>query len=110
MNHIWWPAKLLDRLEGALAIEYGAQAVVLKPFILLVVEDELALEKIFVVKKIHLKAGIGERGHFDLKGKVIIVNRNIDPRKANHFMKPVPPFIYDSKPRHDTTHLESIVI
>ncbi len=81
MDHVGRPAKLFNGLEGALTIEHCTQAIVVKPLIIFVVKNELAFEKILVIQKINLKAGVGKRSYFDLQGKSSLSTETLIPER-----------------------------
>src|ERR1700743_2399420 len=110
MNDVRGPAKLLHGLQRALAIKHRTQAIVVEPFILLVMENEFPFEQIFVVQEINLQTGIRKRGYLDLQREIVIIHRNIDPTQANDLMESMSSLIHYAKTWHYTTHLEPIVI
>src|SRR5947208_52946 len=87
VDQVWRPAKFLYRFQRSFTKEYRSQAIIFKPFFLVVGKNVLSFKEVLVVKKINLQAGIGQGSHLDLQGKVFIVNGNIDTGKPYHFMK-----------------------
>lgn len=100
MDDIRRPAKLLDGLKHTLAEEDGTLIVVFEERAVVVVVDGLAVEVIFVVKEVHLHLGLRNGCDLDNQRVVVVVDRNVDTRKPDHFVQAVPAFIDHTEPRY----------
>ena len=55
MDDVGRPSELLNRLQRSFAKENSTEIVVVKPFVLLVVENSFSLEQLFVIQEIYLQ-------------------------------------------------------
>jgi hypothetical protein len=110
MNDVRRPAEFFYGFQGSFAEKNRPEAVIFEPLIVIVGEYMLALEQVFVVQEIDLKAGIGKGGYFDLKGKVFIINGYVDTGKPNHLMQPVATLVDGAKAGHDAANLETVIV
>jgi hypothetical protein len=78
MDDVGGPAEFFDGFQGALTEKDRSQSIIIKPFFLLIMKDELALEKVLVLQKIYLQTGIGKRGDFNLKRVIVVVHGYIN--------------------------------
>ena len=92
------------RFNGAFAKEGGAVRIVFKRIALVVFKNKFAFKKVFVVKEIHLQAGIWERSHLDDQWVIVVVDNDVHPGKANHFVEPVAALVDDAITRHQNPH------
>ena len=95
------PAELLDGLEDAAGEEDGPFVVVREEDAVLVAEDLLAVEIIFVVYEIDLDPGRGNGGDLDYEGPVHVRDDDVHPGEADHFVELVLPFVDAAEPGHE---------
>ena len=100
MDDIRRPAELLNGLKHTLAEEDGTLIVVFEERTVVVVVAGFAVEVIFVVKEVHLHFGLRDGSDLDNQRVVVIVDRNVDTRKPDHFVQAVPAFIDHTEPGH----------
>lgn len=100
MDDIRRPAELLYGLKHTLAEEDGTLIVVFEERTVVVVVDGFAVEVIFVVKEVHLHLGLRDGSDLDNQRVIVVVDRNIDTRKPDHFVQAVPAFIDHTEPGH----------
>ena len=93
-----------DRLQHAFGKEYAAfvavaehSALCLFPF--------MAAEILFVVDEIHLKPFPRDRCDFDDQRLVDVIDYQVHPRKADHFVQLMPALVDIAVARHEDTHL-----
>src|SRR4030095_6297722 len=104
MNNIRRPSEFFYSFKGAFAKENSTKIIVLIPFFMLIIEHELSFEQIFIIQEINLQPCIWKRCHFNLKRKIIIINRYINAREPDYLVKPVTAFVNHAKTGHNTSY------
>ena len=55
MDHVRWPAEFFNRFQCSFTKENGAKAIVLVPFLMLIMKNEFPFEQFLVVQEVHLE-------------------------------------------------------
>ena len=79
MNNIRSPSQFANGFNYSFAEEDRTLIVVFIEFILLIVENRLAMEIVFVVNKINLELCIRNRRNFNDQWLFFVTNRNVYP-------------------------------
>ena len=105
MHDIRHPTQFFDRFEHTPRKENRPFVIVGEETSLSVAQREFTLKVVLVVDKIDLDTGRRDRRDLDNQLMVVIVDDQIHARKADHFVKLVPPLVDKSVTRHESADL-----